>query len=101
MAPVVRSVGRRQVVRSGTVKSRTVATKESILRIASQCIDAEKQPYDEITMDAMNIVHQFRNNLIEAGGQEQYLARIKAGRLHRRAQEGGNFRLPSLPSLPQ
>ena len=28
-------------------------------------------------MDAMNIVHQFRNNLIEAGGQEQYLARIK------------------------
>ena len=31
-----------QVVRSGTIKSRTVATKESILRIASQCIDAEK-----------------------------------------------------------
>ena len=28
-------------------------------------------------MDAMNIVNQFRNNLIEAGGQEQYLARIK------------------------
>ena len=66
-----------QVVRSGTVKSRTVATKESILRVASQCIDAEDQPYDEITMDAMNIVNQFRNNLIEPGGQEQYLARIK------------------------
>ena len=66
-----------QVVRSGTVKSRTVATKESILRVASQCIDAEEQPYDEITMDAMNIVNQFRNNLIEPGGQEQYLARIK------------------------
>ena len=66
-----------QVVRSGTVKSRTVATKESILRVASQCIDAEDQPYDEITMDAMNIVHQFKNNLIEPGGREQYLARIK------------------------
>ena len=66
-----------QVVRSGTVKSRTVATKESILRVASQCIDAEDQPFDEIAMDAMNIVNQFKNNLIEPGGQEQYLARIK------------------------
>ena len=28
-------------------------------------------------MDAMNIVNQFKNNLIEPGGQEQYLARIK------------------------
>ena len=42
-----------QVVRSGTIKSRTVATKESILRVASQCIDAEDQPYDETAMDAM------------------------------------------------
>ena len=66
-----------QVVRSGTIKSMTVATKESILRIASQCIDAEEQPYDEFTMDAMNIVHQFKVNQIKEGGQEQYLARVK------------------------
>ena len=66
-----------QVVRSGTVKSRTVATKESILRVASQCIDAEDQPFDETAMDAMNIVNQFKNDLIKPGGQEQYLARIK------------------------
>ena len=47
------------------------------MRVASQCIDAEDQPFDETAMDAMNIVNQFKNNLIEPGGQEQYLARIK------------------------
>ena len=66
-----------QVVRSGTVRSRTVATKESILRITSQLLENEKQPYDELVMDVMNIVHQFKNNLIESGGQEQFNARIK------------------------
>ena len=66
-----------QVVRSGTVRSKTVATKESILRIANHCLENEKQPYDELVMDVMNIVHQFANNLIPNGGQEQYNARIK------------------------
>ena len=47
------------------------------MRVASQCIDAEDQPFDETAMDAMNIVNQFKNNLIEPGGQEQYMARIK------------------------
>ena len=101
MAPVVRPSGDDQVVRSGTVKSRTVATKESILRVARQCIDAEDQPFDETAMDAMNIVNKFENNLIEPGGQEQYMARIKLIDLYSRTQKGANIRLPPLSSLSQ
>ena len=74
MAPVVRSVGRRpgSPVWHCQIKNCSHQGVHPEGRI-----DAEDQPYDEITMDAMNIVHQFRNNLIEPGGQEQYLARIK------------------------
>ena len=66
-----------QVVRSGTVKSKTIVTKESVLRIANQCINAEKQPYDELTMEAMHLVNQLEKHLIKEGGQELYMARIK------------------------
>ena len=54
-----------------------MVTEESILRIARQCVDAEKEPYDETCMDAMNALHQFENNLIPQGGQERYNLRVK------------------------
>ena len=66
-----------QVVRIGRIQSATVTTKESVLRLAKQCLNAEEQPYDESTMDAMNLVHQFENNLIPEGGREQYDARVR------------------------
>ena len=66
-----------QVVRSGTVKSKTMVTKESVLRIANQCINTEKQPDDELTMEAMHLVNRLENHLIKEGGQEHYMARIK------------------------
>ena len=66
-----------QVVRSGTIRSKRTVTKESILRIAAQCLENEKQPYDETVMDVMNIVHLFNSNQMPHAGQEQYNARIK------------------------
>ena len=66
-----------QVVRIGRVRSAIVTTRESVLRLAKQCLSAEEQPYGESTMDAMNLVHQFENNLIPEGGREQYEGRVR------------------------
>ena len=65
-----------QVVRIGRIRSAVVTTKESVLRIAKQCLSAEEQPYGESTMDALNLVHKFENNLIPEGGREMYESRV-------------------------
>ena len=69
-----------QVVRIGRVRSAVVTTKESVLRIAKQCLSAEEQPYDESTMEAMKLAHQFENNLIQEGGREQFESRVRLPR---------------------
>jgi hypothetical protein len=66
-----------QVVRIGRIRSAIVTTKESVLRLAKQCLSAEEQPYGESTMDAMSPVHQFENNMIPEGGREQYDGRVR------------------------
>ena len=63
--------GDEQVVRIGRVQSSIVATKESLLRLAKQCLSVEEQPYDELTMDAMSLIDKFENHLIPEGGREQ------------------------------
>ena len=63
--------GDEQVVRIGRVQSSIVATKESLLRLAKQCLSVEEQPFDELTMDAMSLVDKFENHLIPEGGKEQ------------------------------
>jgi len=57
--------GEEQVVRTGSVKSRKVATKESVIRIAQQCVK---------TMDVMTILSRFEKRQIIEGGKEQYEA---------------------------
>ena len=69
--------GDEQVVRIGQVQSSIVATKESLLRLAKQCLSVEEQPFDELTMDAMSLVDKFENHLIPEGGKEQYEGRIR------------------------
>ena len=69
--------GDEQVVRIGRVQSSIVATKESLLRLAKQCLSVEEQPYDELTMDAMSLIDKFENHLIPEGGREQYEGRIR------------------------
>ena len=69
--------GDEQVVRIGRVQSSIVATKESLLRLAKQCLSVEEQPYDELSMDAMSLVDKFENHLIPEGGKEQYEGRIR------------------------
>ena len=69
--------GDEQVVRIGRVQSSIVATKESLLRLAKQCLSVEEQPFDELTMDAMSLVDKFENHLIPEGGKEQYEGRIR------------------------
>ena len=69
--------GDEQVVRIGRVQSSIVATKESLLRLAKQCLSVEEQPYDELTMDAMSLIDKFENHLIPEGGKEQYEGRIR------------------------
>ena len=69
--------GDEQVVRIGRVQSSIVATKESLLRLAKQCMSVEEQPFDELTMDAMTLIDKFENHLIPEGGKEQYEGRIR------------------------
>ena len=69
--------GDEQVVRIGRIQSSIVATKESLLRLAKQCLSVEEQPFDELTMDAMSLVDKFENRLIPEGGKEQYEGRIR------------------------
>ena len=69
--------GDEQVVRIGRVQSSIVATKESLLRLAKQCLSVEEQPFDQLTMDAMSLVDKFENHLIPEGGKEQYEGRIR------------------------
>ena len=69
--------GEEQVVRTGSLRSKTVATKESVIRIAQQCVNASNQPYDEDTMEVMTIIARFENKQIVDGGREQYEARLK------------------------
>ena len=69
--------GDEQVVRIGRVQSSIVATKESLLRLAKQCLSVEEQPYDELTMDAMSLIDKFENHLIPEGGKEQYEGRVR------------------------
>ena len=69
--------GDEQVVRIGRIQSSIVATKESLLRLAKQCLSVEEQPFDELTMDAMSLVDKFENHLIPEGGKEQYEGRIR------------------------
>ena len=69
--------GEEQVIRTGSVKSRKVATKESVIRIARQCVNAAGKPYDEETMEVMTILSRFENRQIIEGGKEQYEARLK------------------------
>ena len=69
--------GDEQVVRIGRVQSSIVATKESLLRLAKQCLSVEEQPFDELTMDAMSLIDKFENRLIPEGGKEQYERRIR------------------------
>ena len=69
--------GEDQVVRTGSIKSKKVATKESVIRIAQQCVNAANQPYDEETMEVMTILGRFENHQIVEGGREQYEARVK------------------------
>ena len=66
-----------QVVRIGRVQSSIVATKESLLRLAKQCLSVEEQPFDELTMDAMSLISKFENHMIPEGGKEQYEGRIR------------------------
>ena len=67
-----------QVVRIGRVRSSVVTTKESLLRLAKQCLSVEEQPFDEqLTMDAMSLVSKFENHMIPEGGKEQYDGRIR------------------------
>ena len=66
-----------QVVRIGRVQSPIVATKESLLRLAKQCLSVEEQPFDELTMDAMSLISKFENHMIPEGGKEQYEGRIR------------------------
>ena len=51
--------GDEQVVRIGRIHSSIVAIKESLLRLAKQCLSVEEQPFDELTMDAMSLVDKF------------------------------------------
>ena len=53
-----------QVVRIGRVRSSVVTAKESLLRLAKQCLSMEEQPFDELTMDAMSLVSKFENHMI-------------------------------------
>ena len=69
--------GEEQVVRTGSLRSRTAATKESVMRIPQQCVNTSNQPYDEDTMDVMTILARFNNHQIIEGGKEQYEARLK------------------------
>ena len=66
-----------QVVRIGRVQSSIVATKESLLRLAKQCLSVEEQPFDELTMDATSLISKFENHMIPEGGKEQYEGRIR------------------------
>ena len=66
-----------QVVRIGRVRSSVVTTRESLLRLAKQCLSMEEQPFDELTMDAMSLVSKFENHMIPEGGKEQYEGRIR------------------------
>ena len=66
-----------QVVRIGRVQSFIVATKESLLRLAKQCLSVEEQPFDELTMDAMSLISKFENHMVPEGGKEQYEGRIR------------------------
>ena len=66
-----------QVVRIGRVQSSIVATKESLLRLAKQCLSVEEQPFDELTMDAMSLISKFENHMIPEGGKEQDEGRIR------------------------
>ena len=66
-----------QVVRIGRIRSSVVTTKESLLRLAKQCLNAEEQPFDELTMDAMSLISKFENHMIPEGGKEQYEGRIR------------------------
>ena len=66
-----------QVVRIGRMQSSIVATKESLLRLAKQCLSVEEQPFDELTMDAMSLISKFENHMIPEGGKEQYEGRIR------------------------
>ena len=59
--------GDEQVVRIGRIQSSIVATKESLLRLAKQCLSVEEQPFHELTMDAMSLVDKFENHLIPEG----------------------------------
>ena len=76
MGSIVKT-GDEQVVRSGRIQSSIVATKESLLRLAKQCLSVEEQPFDELTMDAMSLVDKFENHLIPEGGKEQYEGRTR------------------------
>ena len=69
--------GDEQVVRIGRIQSSIIATKESLLRLAKQCLSVEEQPFDELTMDAMSLVDKFENHLIPEGGKEQCEGRIR------------------------
>ena len=69
--------GDEQVVRIGRIQSSIVAFKESLLRLAKQCLSVEEQPFDELTMDAMSLVDKFENHLIPEGGKEQCEGRIR------------------------
>ena len=57
-------------IRTGSVRSRKVATKETVIRIAQQCVNASSQPYDEETMDVMTILSRFEKRQILEGGKE-------------------------------
>jgi hypothetical protein len=59
--------GDEQVVRIGRIQSSIVASKESLLRLAKQCLSVEEQPFEELTMDAMSLVDKFENHLIPEG----------------------------------
>ena len=69
--------GEEQVIRTGSMRSKTVATKESVIRIAKHCVNASNQLYDEETMEVMTILARFENRQIIDGGKEQYDARLK------------------------
>ena len=64
--------GDEQVVRIGRIRSSAVTTKESLLRLAKQCLNNEEQPFDELTL-----VSKFENHMIPEGGKEQYEGRIR------------------------
>ena len=61
--------GEEQVVRSSQ-HSKKIASKESVLRVAEQCINEITGAYDEEAQEVMIIINKFKNNEIPQGGKD-------------------------------